>query len=130
MPRSGLRPPSPGTSPLFSTPSLAMSGSTGRVLGGLVTPILCGATADWCGGAIGGSKGGRFCCKEAAKCTIQSHRTQKVALASGTLFLQGPRVGQARLEPSIGVEDLPAGVTVKELLSIKKSSEILTEIIG
>eukprot|EP00978_Attheya_sp_CCMP212_P035712 scaffold157149_cov31-Attheya_sp.AAC.1 len=27
-PRSGLRPPSPGTSPLFSTPSSAMSGST------------------------------------------------------------------------------------------------------
>eukprot|EP00978_Attheya_sp_CCMP212_P025545 scaffold82385_cov27-Attheya_sp.AAC.1 len=28
-PRSGLHPPSPGTSPLFSTPSSAMSGSTG-----------------------------------------------------------------------------------------------------
>eukprot|EP00978_Attheya_sp_CCMP212_P041840 scaffold245320_cov32-Attheya_sp.AAC.1 len=126
-PRSGLRPPSPGTSPLFSTPSSAMSGSTGGVLGGHVTPILCGATADWCGGAIGGSKGGRFCCKEAAKCTIQSHRTtQKVALASSTLYLQGPRVGQARLEPSIGVEDLPASMAVKELLSMKKSSEILT----
>eukprot|EP00978_Attheya_sp_CCMP212_P045708 scaffold357460_cov94-Attheya_sp.AAC.1 len=56
--------------------------------------------ADWCGGAIGGSKGGWFCCKEAAKCTIQSHRTQKVALASSTLYLQGPRAGQARLEPT------------------------------
>eukprot|EP00978_Attheya_sp_CCMP212_P023042 scaffold69736_cov27-Attheya_sp.AAC.1 len=85
MPRSGLRPPSPGTSPLFSTPSSAMSGSTGGI-GGLVTPILCGAMADWCGGAIGGSKGGRFCCKEAAKCTIQSHRTQKVALAAYCIY--------------------------------------------
>eukprot|EP00978_Attheya_sp_CCMP212_P028668 scaffold99642_cov51-Attheya_sp.AAC.6 len=96
------------------------------VLGGLVTPILCGATADWCGGAIASSKGGRFCCKEAAKCAIQSHRrTQKVALSSGTLYLQGPRVGQARLEPSIGVEDLPATVTVKEILGMKKMSEVL-----
>eukprot|EP00978_Attheya_sp_CCMP212_P029236 scaffold103340_cov27-Attheya_sp.AAC.1 len=80
----------------------------------------------WCGGAIGCSKGGRFCCKEAVKCTIQSHQTQKVALSSGTLYLQGPRAGQARLEPSIGVEDLPATVTVKEILSMKKSSEVLT----
>eukprot|EP00978_Attheya_sp_CCMP212_P030395 scaffold111541_cov63-Attheya_sp.AAC.1 len=43
-PHSGLRPPSPEV--------------YGGVLGGLVTPILCGATADWCGGVIGGSKGG------------------------------------------------------------------------
>jgi hypothetical protein len=32
-PRSGPRPPSPGTSPLFSTPSSAMSGSTGGCWG-------------------------------------------------------------------------------------------------
>eukprot|EP00978_Attheya_sp_CCMP212_P027801 scaffold94026_cov53-Attheya_sp.AAC.5 len=49
-----------------------------------------------------------------------------MALVSGTLYLQGPRAGQARLEPSIGMEDLLAGITVKELLSMKKSSEILT----
>lgn len=96
------------------------------MLGGLVIPILCGATADWCGGAIGGSKGGRFCCKEAAKCSIQSHRTQKVALVSGTLYLQGPRAGQARLDPAIGVEDLPSTVLIKDILAMKKSSEVMT----
>lgn len=44
-PRSGPRPPSPGTSPLFSTPSSAMSGSTGGGVGG-----SCHSYSLWCYG--------------------------------------------------------------------------------
>jgi hypothetical protein len=49
-----------------------------------------------------------------------------VALVSGTLYLQGPRAGQARLDPAIGVEDLLSTVTIKEILGMKKSSEVMT----
>eukprot|EP00978_Attheya_sp_CCMP212_P002125 scaffold4363_cov37-Attheya_sp.AAC.4 len=55
----------------------------------------------------GGGSRTRFCCRPAHMCTIQSHQNQKVAIQDGTIYLQGPRVGQARLEPSLNINQLP-----------------------
>jgi hypothetical protein len=130
-PRSGLRSASPGTSPLFSSPSSTMSGLTGGVGGGggLVTPIYCVKAADWCGGAINGSSrgatGGRFCCKVKKECKTQSHKHQKVVLNDGTLYLQGPRAGQARVEPALKIDEMPMDVKLDELLMMHKPYDVM-----
>jgi hypothetical protein len=128
-PRFVPRAASPGTSPLFSSPASTMSGLTGGVGGGNVTPIYCRVISEWCGGAIKGSArgstGDRFCCKLADECTTQSHRTQKVAIREGTLYLQGPRVGQARLEPSVKIDQLPLEVPLDQILGMQKPYDVM-----
>ena len=120
---------SPGTSPLFSSPSSTTSGLTGEVGGGLVTPIYCRFVKDLCGGAIRSSSRGvsgtRFCCKAANMCTIQSHQNQKVAIQDGTIYLQGPRIGQARLVPSININQLPVEIPLNELLEMQKPCDVM-----
>ena len=122
---------SPGTSPMFSSPSSTMSGLTGGVVGsGLVTPVYCRSVGEWCGGAIKGSArgstGSRFCAKLAVECKTQSHRTQKIALEAGTLYLQGPRTGQARLEPSIKIDQLPMEIPLDEIVAMHKPFEVMS----
>jgi hypothetical protein len=128
-PRSVLRTASPGTSPLFSSPSSTTSGLTGGVGGGLVTPIYCRLASELCGGAIRGSMrgsaGGRFCCKLSKDCTTQSHKSQKVVIQDGTLYLQGPRAGQARLEPALKIDTLPIDIPVEDLLLMHKPYDVM-----
>eukprot|EP00978_Attheya_sp_CCMP212_P045088 scaffold333140_cov47-Attheya_sp.AAC.2 len=128
-PCSGLCTASPGTSPLFSSPSSTTSGLTGGVGGGLVTPIYCCLASELCGGAIRGSvrgsAGGRFCSKLSKDCTTQSHKSQKVVIQDGTLYLQGPRAGQARLEPSLKIDTLPVDIPLEELLLMHKLYDVM-----
>eukprot|EP00978_Attheya_sp_CCMP212_P031497 scaffold119214_cov44-Attheya_sp.AAC.1 len=101
----------------------------GGVGGGLVTPIYCRFVKDLCGGAIRsssrGASGTHFCCKAADMCTIQSHQHQKVAIQEGTIYLQGPRLGQARLEPSLNINQLPVEIPLTELLEMQKPCEVM-----
>eukprot|EP00978_Attheya_sp_CCMP212_P035611 scaffold155923_cov28-Attheya_sp.AAC.1 len=120
VPRSA----SPGTSQLFSSPSSTTSGLTGGwwwsgnsdLLSFRQRPMWCSAIRS----SSRGASGTRFCCKAADMCTIQSHQNQKVAIQEGTIYLQGPRLGQARLEPSLNINQLLVEIPLTELLEMQK----------
>eukprot|EP00978_Attheya_sp_CCMP212_P047644 scaffold422799_cov83-Attheya_sp.AAC.1 len=58
-------------------------------------------------------------------CSIQSHQNQKVAIQDGTIYLQGPRIGQARLEPSLNINQLPVEIPLSEMLEMQKPSAVM-----
>jgi hypothetical protein len=113
MPRPGSRiPSSGGSSPLFPTPLSAVSGLTrGSVV---MSAFLCQLATNYCRGAICSSSGSCFCCKLAKECSIKYHRVSKVHVLLNHLYLQAPRVGQARLEPCLDASNLPSDVRVKD----------------
>eukprot|EP00978_Attheya_sp_CCMP212_P036298 scaffold163352_cov87-Attheya_sp.AAC.1 len=61
----------------------------------------------------------------AGDCTTQSHKSQKVVIQDGTLYLQGPRAGQARLEPALKIDTLPVDISVEELLLMHKPYDVM-----
>jgi hypothetical protein len=43
-----------------------------------------------------------------------------------TLYLQGQRAGQARLEPSIKIDQLPMEIPFNEIVAMHKSYEVMS----
>eukprot|EP00978_Attheya_sp_CCMP212_P011273 scaffold27684_cov62-Attheya_sp.AAC.1 len=105
-PRLGVRAPPSAASPLFATPSSAMSAT------------------DLCRGSIRGSGGSRFCCKPFNACTAKYHKTQKVNVLPLHLYLQAPRMDQALLEPALDASNLPRDIKVEELLEMQRPSDV------
>jgi hypothetical protein len=58
-------------------------------------------------------------------CSIQSHQNQKVAIQDGTIYLQGPRLGQVRLEPSLNINQLPVEIPLLEMLEMQTPSAVM-----
>jgi hypothetical protein len=53
-------------------------------------------------------------------CPIEGHRTKKVILQDKTMYLQGPREGQALLEPALSVHQLPAEMLMGDLWGMQQ----------
>jgi hypothetical protein len=127
-PSVALRSP-PGTSgtsfTVFHSPSSDVSGLTGGVGVGLVSPVYCRIASELCGGVIGKSAGERFCCKPAELCEVQSHKSVKAALESDHIYIQGPKANQARLEPALKLSDLPDGMELSELLAMRRGIDVM-----
>jgi hypothetical protein len=77
---------------------------------------------DICGGVIisPGHSVMRFCMKPTGICNAKGHRTTKVLLASKTFYITLPRAGQARFEPSLPRNMLPADMEVEDFLDKSK----------
>jgi hypothetical protein len=144
VPSVGIPPCSVTLPTVFSTPSSTMSASMGGGENGnttetpiwvcgwngntMVTPIYCHLARDWwCGGTIRDWGSGRFCCRRVMDCSIESHKTQKVALKDDTLYLQGPHGGQAALlEPSLLIHQLPTEVLMEDLVGMEKPLKVMS----
>jgi hypothetical protein len=78
---------------LFSTPLSASSGSTGDRIGSSVGMFYCRDSSAPCCGVIANSGFNRFCLK--TNCEVKAHRTQKVIIKVGNLYILGTRKDQA-----------------------------------
>eukprot|EP00978_Attheya_sp_CCMP212_P002620 scaffold5333_cov49-Attheya_sp.AAC.1 len=71
--------------------------------------------------AMSGSTGGRV-----MDCSIESHKTQKVTIKDDTLYLQGLHGGQALLEPSLSMLQLPTEVSMEDLVVMEKPFQVMS----
>ena len=136
-PRPSSRPSPAGTlSPEFSTPTSGVSLSTGGVgtrssssssVGSpeLVGVFHCDTPTSFCGGAIGGHGGNHFCCRPVKRCSTQVHRTVKVHLLGGHLYVRGRNPNQARRSPALDVKYLPVDVSLEQFVTIEKSPDVM-----
>jgi hypothetical protein len=90
-----------------------------------VSAFLCRLATDLCRGAIRSSGGARFCCKPSRECSIKYHKSSKVNVQSNRLYIQAPRLGQARLEPCLDAACLPSDVRIEDLLEMQRHPDVM-----